>query len=189
MLYTYSITDQEFQEYTKNFYKKTLFKRYWVYLLIIGVIIFSNVYNRMAQTTTHIRHSVAQDSEPDLISPLINWLILIAILVGLWYFLVKAFTGKQLIKKQDRDIILGERTLTVDTEQVQSTTPTASTTYQWSAIKRWEQTTNLYLLYITSNAALILPKRVFKSEIEQEKFESLLKTKIQILSDTKYLDA
>ncbi len=185
MTFTYSITDKEYQEYIKNFYKKTFSKSYLKYLIIVVIIVMFNAYN---WTANHVPNEI-DNEEKSFLGPLLNWLFLIAIMVGLWYFIFRRLTGAKLIKSQDREVILGERTLTVDTDKVQATTSTAGTTYQWDAIKKWDQTANLYLLYITSNAAIMLPKRVFKSDLEQEKFETLLKTKIQNLTDGKYLDA
>ena len=93
------------------------------------------------------------------------------------------------IKDQDRETILGERTLTVSTENVKLKSAVGETTLLWNGIKKWEQTPNLYLLYITHNSAHLIPKRVFSTETERQEFETLLKTKVQNLSDEKYLDA
>ena len=80
-------------------------------------------------------------------------------------------------------------TMTFDADKLETKTLTSGTTYQWNAIKRWEQTTHLYLLYISSNAAIIVPKRAFTTALEEQAFETLLNTKIQNLTSEKYLDA
>ena len=93
------------------------------------------------------------------------------------------------IKEEDKNAVLGERTMIFEEDKIQYIGATAETVYQWNAIKKWEQTTNLYLLYLTNNAAIMIPKRVFKDIQEQIDFVDLLNRKIQNLGDAKILDA
>ena len=185
MSFTYSITDSEFKEYVQNFYKKTFStKFYWIFGLIALVLILLNVYNWSS-------NKPIEDSGngSNIIGSLLNWGFWIVIFIALWAFIMKRMGVMSSIKDQDRETILGERTLTFNAENVKIKSAVGETTLLWNGIKKWEQTPNLYLLYITHNSAHLIPKRVFATEIERQEFETLLKTKVQNLSDGKYLDA
>lgn len=181
MSITYSITETEFQEYVKSVYKKGVFnkKNIWIYAFITVAFIAFN-YNS------------CKDEEGNFnLAPLLSWLMFLVLFIVLWVLLMKLLrvTVLKNVKKEDHELLLGERTMTFDTDKVQTKGASAETTYQWDAIKRWEQTKSLYLLYISSNAAIIIPKRVFATATEVQDFETLLKTKIQNLTNEKYLDA
>ena len=185
MSFTYSITDSEFKEYVQNFYKKTFFKKfYWIFGLIVLVVILLTAYNRSSSEPNE-----GSGNSSNIIGSLLSWVLWIAIFIGLWAFILKRMGVMSSIKDQDRETILGERTLTFNAENVQIKSAVGETTLLWNGIKKWEQTPNLYLLYITHNSAHLIPKRVFSTEIERQEFETLLKTKVQNLSDAKYLDA
>ena len=148
------------------------------------VLIFLSSYPWGANET-----ETSDSSHSSTLAALLNWVFLIVIMVALWYFIMTRIGGLTKIKIQDREAILGERTLTFDTEKIQVKNVISETTLLWNGIKRWEQTPNLYLLFITHNVAHLIPKRVFSTETERQEFETLLKTKVQNLSDGKYLDA
>ena len=185
MSFTYSITDSEFKEYVQNFYKKTFStKFYWIFGFMVLVVILLTVYNWSSNESNE-----DSGNSSNIIGSLLSWVFWIVLMVGLWAFIVKRMGALSSIKDQDREAILGERTLTISTENVKIKSAVGETTLLWNGIKKWEQTPNLYLLYITHNSAHLIPKRVFSTEIERQEFETLLKTKVQNLSDAKYLDA
>ena len=182
---TYSITDSEFKEYVQNFYKKTFStKFYWIFGFMVLVVVLLTVYNWSSNESNE-----DSGNSSNIIGSLLSWVFWIVLLVGLWAFIVKRMGVMSGIKEQDRETVLGERTLTVSTENVKLKSAVGETTLLWNGVKKWEQTPNLYLLYITHNSAHLIPKRVFSTEIERQEFETLLKTKVQNLSDAKYLDA
>ena len=191
MSITYSITEAEFQEYVKSVYKKAFsWKKMWIYAFIAILLVSFNLYNWSSRTIlTADELSVDGETATHLPSSLWSWLLFIGIIAALWIFIFRRLRGTAMLKKEDRELVLGERTMIFDTDKVQTKTLTAETTYQWNALKKWEQTTNLYLLYISSNAAIIVPKRAFATALEEQAFETLLHTKIQNLTSEKYLDA
>ena len=192
MSITYSITEAEFKEYVKLAYKNAFtWKKSWIYIIIIVLVLIGfNAYNWSSNdsTTADVPPIDGQSTTP-LLGSLLSWLLWIVVLGVLWIFIFRRLGGSVMLKKEDRDLILGERTMTFDTDKVQVKALTAETTYQWNALKKWDQTTNLYLLYISSNAAIIVPKRAFATALEEQAFETLLNTKIQNLTSEKYLDA
>ena len=185
MSITYSITEAEFQEYIKNVYKKAFsWKKSWIYLVVILVVIGFNVYN-WSSNDTSTADELPKDGEVSthLFGSLWSWLFFIGILTALWIFIFRRLRGTAMLKKEDRNLILGERTMIFDTDKVQVKAATAETTYQWNALKKWDQTAHLYLLYISSNAAIIVPKRAFETALAAQEFEILLKTNIENLTN------
>lgn len=191
MSITYSITEAEFQEYIKSVYKKAFsWKKSWIYVFIAVLIVSFNLYN-WSPSNTSTADTLAADGETTthLFDSPWSWLLFIGIMAASWIFIIRRFRGTAMLKTEDRDLILGERTMVFETDKVQVKALTAETTYQWNALKKWEATAHLYLLYVSANAAIIVPKRVFATALEEQAFETLLRTKIQNLTNEKYLDA
>jgi uncharacterized membrane protein YhaH (DUF805 family) len=253
MTFRFNITDEEFAEYTQNFYKKQFKfgRKSWIYLLILIAIIGINVYNAyqrqanagtefsrtpiinwilliaifgvswflIMRSMTKINQKNAdsksktwlfvlipivfiglyvyvsggssadnQENTQSFLQQFISWLVFVSIFASLWYFIMRRLKVGQL-KPEDRETVLGERDMVFDDDRIESKNATASSSYRWEGIKKWEQTTNLYLLYITHNSAFILPKRVFENAAQQTEFEQLLKRKLPNLTSDKYLDA
>ena len=46
--------------------------------------------------------------------------------------------------------------------------------YKWSGITKRHSTQNLYILFSSDIAGVIIPKRVFKTELEKKSFEKML---------------
>jgi protein-S-isoprenylcysteine O-methyltransferase Ste14 len=157
---------------------------YWIYGLIAVVLIGINTYtwnNSKAETST--------DSSPYYVQSLLSWLVLFGLIGGSWFFLIRRITTISHIKPEDRETLLGEREMTFNENKIEYKNNTAESTYRWEAIKKWEQTTHLYLLFIMDNSAIILPKRVFENAAQQSEFEQLIRRKLPNLTSDKYLDA
>jgi hypothetical protein len=129
------------------------------------------------------------DSSPDSIQALLSWLVLFGLIGGCWFFIIRRMTTISQIKPEDRETLLGEREMTFNDNKIGFKASNAESTYRWEAIKKWEQTTHLYLLFITDNSAIILPKRVFDNAAQQAEFEQLIRRKLPNLTSDKYLDA
>jgi YcxB-like protein len=131
-----------------------------------------------------------EEGSPNYLAPLIQWVVLISIFAGLWYFIFKRIRVN--MKPQDYETIMGERTMIFEEDKIQHIGKNSETIYKWSAIKKWEQTQLNYLLYTASNIAIAIPKRVFENAMQQSDFESLINRKISTLNelgDSKILDA
>ena len=250
MTLTFRILDNEYDDFVKNHYKKTLspqsgnFKKYFIpfVLIVIGLNVYSflvltsneeSKYSRdviqwltlicvfvglwffiMRNLTTItskqkkrnwipyiigalvlliiyvLGDSSKEEGSPNYLVPLFQWGFLISIFAGLWYFISKLIRVK--MKPQDYETIMGERTMIFEEDKIQHIGKNSETIYKWSAIKKWEQTQLNYLLYTTSNAAVVIPKRAFENSIQQTDFELLINKKIpnmNELGDSKILDA
>ena len=157
---------------------------YWIYVLIAAILIGVNMYTLRAS-----KADINTDSSPDYIQSLLSWLVLLGLIGGSWFFIIRRITTISHIKPEDRETLLGEREMTFNDTRIEFKGRTAESIYHWEAIKKWEQTTQLYLLYITDNAAIILPKRVFENAGQQAEFEQLIRRKLPNLTSDKYLDA
>ncbi len=164
--------------------KTTFIGKYWIYMLIAVVLIGVNTY-----TWNSSKAEISTDSSPDYIQPLLSWLFLLGLVAGCWFFILRRLTTINHTKPEDRETLLGEREMTFNDNRIEFKGSTAESTYRWEAIKKWEQTTQLYLLFITDNSAIILPKRVFVNAEQQAEFEQLIRRKLPNLTSDKYLDA
>ena len=180
----FRIEEVEYDEFAKSFFVKKGSKLWKFIFPILAVLMLINVllsYFSRLKDGVEDTFSFLEDSYP--------WLAAIAILFVFRWYILKQISVKMGIKEEDKNAVLGERTMIFEEDKIQYIGATAETVYQWNAIKKWEQTTNLYLLYLTNNAAIMIPKRVFKDIQEQIDFVDLLNRKIQNLGDAKILDA
>ncbi len=74
-------------------------------------------------------------------------------------------------------------------DKIQMNTKFSETAYRWDAFLKWDETTSLYVLYITSKTALLIPKRVFENAQQEADFVQLIKRKITDLKNPTILDA
>jgi cytochrome bd-type quinol oxidase subunit 2 len=257
MTLRFNITQEEYSEFTKHFYKK-VFTGNWKWYGIIAVIILAiNVYT--SSTKEHFDGENGEGTSISYTSNLINWVLLLAVFAGAWWFIVRqqlsskpssifnwkffvlailvlfglstfyshsdsdntwasiiptlinwllmltifgglwAFIFNRIKKTtntaQDTEKMLGDREMFIEEAKVQLNTKTTETTYRWDSFIKWEQTPNLYLLFITSKSAILIPKRVFENPQQQLDFETLVKrkmpdsTKMPNLENPNVLDA
>ena len=63
----------------------------------------------------------------------------------------------------------------------------AETKYQWAGIVKKEENKDYYFLYLSSEQALLLPKRAFKSEEEKQQVEKLFAENISFNAEVGHL--
>ena len=79
-------------------------------------------------------------------------------------------------QSENSEMIIGETGITVKDEATNAS-------YKWSAfIKKYDRN-DVYYLYMSSNLALIIPKRVFRSKAEKESFEVMLAQHLPLHAD------
>lgn len=87
--------------------------------------------------------------------------------------------GKKVYEQSDKEpseMIIGETGITVKDK-------TADANYKWSAfIKKYEKN-DAYYLYMSTNMALIIPKRVFDSAAQKESFKKLIAEYLPLQAD------
>jgi FlaA1/EpsC-like NDP-sugar epimerase len=248
MTFRFDITDAEFSEYMKHYYKKNFTSRKWLYLLVSAVTMCAclftslkgdystkgflqllplimafvilggsfvlifwlvskliNYKNESSKWRIWLALSLVsaviallyfdyENTQPNeegvkksYAQPFLSWLFLATFMATVWSLVIRRLRNP--IKQQDKEAILGEREMSFGEEQIEIRNANSGTQYRWEAIKKWEQTTHLYLLYISENIAIIIPKRIFESLEQESEFEHLLRRKLPNLTSGRYLDA
>ncbi len=75
--------------------------------------------------------------------------------------------------------ILGEKEYEFSDDIISYKTNNAEGSLNWSTVLKLEESTNAFYLYMDTNMALIVPKRVFKDQAEEEAFKNIVKGKIK----------
>ena len=179
MTFCFDITDAEFSEYSKHFYKKRKTIKNWSYLILATALIAFNLYNRKTLNLNGETVFVTTTFELALISGLFG---------VVWLYFFHLFPRTKL-KAEDKETLLGTWEITFADAQIMAKETYCDSIYRWEAIKKWEQTQHLYLLFLEQNAAILLPKRVFDNPDQQREFEQMLRRKLPNLTSDKYLDA
>jgi hypothetical protein len=108
------------------------------------------------------------------------------VIVGSAFFIIRRFFSFKInMKDEDREVHLNERTSQFEPDFIFITDKNSESKYKWSAIRKWEQSAHLYLLFVASNSAIIVPKRIFNTTQEQADFVNLLQDKVKQFSNLK----
>ena len=113
--------------------------------------------------------------------------LLIIVLMGVGFYFYNNFRVKrhyynygktvyQQSQNQNSEMIIGETGITVKDDATDAS-------YKWSAFVRKYERSDVYYLYMSSNLALIIPKRVFDSASEKESFEKMLAQYLPLQAD------
>lgn len=174
IILNYTITEQEY----KDFYyfmgwlapnRKAFRIRYHVTALIAYLAVFALLF-LITQT---------------LIFSISTLLIIVLVGVGFHFYnnyRVKRHYynyGKKVYQQsqgENSEMIIGETGITVKDEATDAS-------YKWSAFIRKYERNDVYYLYMSSNLALIIPKRVFSSLAERESFEKMLAQYLPLQAD------
>ena len=156
----------------------------WLYV-VVGLVAFLGFLYYLDSTSA----VEGVEERSSYLQPILSWLLTFGLIAISWIFIMRRIMKSVKIKPQDHETVLGMRDMTFGDERIESKNATAESSYRWEGIKKWEQTTNLYLLYITDNSAFIVPKRVFQSTEQSAEFEQMLRRKLPHLTSDKYLDA
>jgi YcxB-like protein len=174
MTLRFSITHDEYSEFTKYFNKKAFTGNLKWYGIIILTLFFINLY--FSTTKKYLDIESSGGISTSYTSTVLNWLLLFVIFIALWWLIIKRVRKKTL--NVDAEILFAERQMVFEEEKVYLKTDFSETTYKWFAFNRFEQTSNIFILFITSNMAVIIPKRAFDNPQQKADFEILVKRKI-----------
>ena len=157
----------------------------WLYV-VVGIVAFLGFLYYLDSSAVVVE---GEEEQPSYLQPILSWLLMLGLIAISWIFIMRRLTKSAKIKPQDHETVLGMREMTFSDDRIESKGATVESNYRWEAIKKWEQTMNLYLLYITENSAFIVPKRIFQSTEQAAEFEQMLRRKLPNLTSDKYLDA
>lgn len=94
---------------------------------------------------------------------------------------IRSKSKKLLIKEENRHI-LDEGELFINDDKIISIDSRNMTDYKWESIVKYASTKEYFFLYINSIQALIVPKRIFISQVEIDGFDNFLTQKIPLAS-------
>lgn len=94
---------------------------------------------------------------------------------GLFLLFVKTLNRYRAKKEFESDpIALNEMTYTFSEEGVHQKVRRSDNYYEWSDFSSFQETPELFLLYVSKRKAILLPKRFFRSNEQQERFRSMV---------------
>jgi hypothetical protein len=180
MTFKFDIKDAEYTEFNNYVYRKRVMKKNWFYLAVAIFLIAINALK--------FRNYDASGNTIFILTPF-EFLFISALSGVVFLYTLQIIPRKFKVKSDDRESVLGEREMTLNDQQITTKSPDSEAFYRWSSLKKWEQTTHLYLLFVAENMAILVPKRIFENAEQQAEFEQLLKKIFPDLTNAKYLDA
>lgn len=74
--------------------------------------------------------------------------------------------------------ILGQKLMDFGEDKIIYKTQNSEGSSDWKTIKKLEEGSKAFYLYMDTNMAMLVPKRVFKDKLEEETFKTLVRQKI-----------
>jgi len=158
MKVTIDISRQDYAEFNKFHFFRTKLKK----TIIVGIlsVIFLQLLLNLEQfeLTATIISSVA--------------------FVLLYVFGIYRSLNKTRSIPENDGTILGQKTIEFAEDKIAYKTSNSEGSYNWSTIKKLEESSKAFYLYMDTNVAMLVPKRVFKNKLDEEKFKTLVGQKI-----------
>ena len=151
-------TVEDIQDLSKN----SLFSNRIVKIgaIVFGVVILFNIIGSFAVDVS--------------IGDVIQFLIPVIVLVGLWVFFFKFFQKKMILRSGNKEMMIGSREIDFEEDGISLKTPVTESTFKWEAITKLKQSDKNYFLYLGTAQAIIVPKRAFEDDFERNEFEQLI---------------
>jgi len=113
------------------------------------------------------------------------WATCLIILSVLWFIYYPKFrkwlVRQEITKAVDKGInssMLGLYTLEFDDEGISQTSKLGSNRITWDGVKGYTESETQILIYVSENAACVVPKRLFASEDEKQEFLNYLNERL-----------
>ncbi|QST00982.1 YcxB family protein [Pontibacillus sp. ALD_SL1] len=95
---------------------------------------------------------------------------------GLFLLSVKVFNRNRAKKEFESDAVAHkEMTYTFNEEGVHQKGRRSDNYYEWSDFSSFQETPELFLLYVSKRKAILLPKRFFENQEQQEQFKTIVR--------------
>ena len=180
--FKYSLTEDEFADFSAytNWLSPQMKKHRIVYILksvsyfyisFIAFIAIEFYFNPLQKHNYTIFKSVG----------VIGGLLFVLYLVFQTPFSIKAKAKKMLLKEENKHFLF-EADLFLNDNGIASSDILSTNNYKWSSIVKFCITQRCFYLYTNSIQALIIPKRLFKSQIDIDQFEKFLSEKVPLSS-------
>lgn len=158
MKLTIDISRQDYADFNKFHFLKTKLKR----TLITGaltVIILQLFLNR---------------EQFDLTATIISSVACILVYV----FAINRSLNKTKSIPDNDGTILGQKEMEFAEDKIIYKTANSEGSSDWTTIKKLEESSKAFYLYMDTNMAMLVPKRVFKDKSDEEIFKTLIRQKI-----------
>lgn len=86
------------------------------------------------------------------------------------------------IRKDENAHLINESEIEISDRGIYKTNPETKVNLNWNSIIKYAVSENLFYLYVNSQEALVIPKRLFESQIKIEEFDKFLTEKIPLSS-------
>ncbi len=159
MKYTFDITRQDYADFNTYHFLKAHLKR-TIFVGALAVVLIQYLFNR---------------DNFDIVVASISTLFSVCLFVLIYYIMLSRTSR---IPKDDGSI-LGSRYLEFGDNEITCNTSDSSSTIAWTKVKELGQGKKALYLYIDTNMAYIVPRRVFSSEQEMNAFIALVNSKIK----------
>ncbi len=182
MVFSYQFTEDDYLEFwyhsswqgswNKKKRKKYYFRVIFFTALAIGFFLYS------------LRNSFRSDIP-------LTFFILGALYVCFLFLMVKnnfRDAVKKIYAHPDNANFFCRTELSFDETGITAKNEFAETRYTWPAIVRKSSTSGHYFLYLSQMSALIIPKRIFKSEADKEAFEKMLSQHLPLQTNLASID-
>lgn len=156
--------------------KKLIFKRYWPLMIVISLLFFIEILDGFLTDT-------------------FDNTFIIGICVFAFILLSSAFSLKPRIKKlafkfaasAENASVFRMTDYTFSETGVIAKDDVKEVQFQWAAFIKKVETDHYFYLFLHSTNALIIPKRIFRSQLEKDRFTLLLSTHISFDAELGHL--
>ncbi|MFI5218853.1 MAG: YcxB family protein [Bacteroidia bacterium] len=152
------ITRQDYSDFNKFHFRQTKMKR----TIIIGML------------TVIIVQLFLNREQFDLIATIISTIVCIVVYV----FMINRSLNKTKNIPDNNGTILGEKEIDFTDDKIIYKTRDSQGSSNWNTIKNLKESPKAFYLYMDTNMAMLIPKRVFKDTNETEEFRKLVNRKI-----------
>jgi hypothetical protein len=182
----YQITLEEFTEAMRHLQKdaqKQLFSRGskrsifgWVLFIGLAIVFFILLKRRNASSAPPPPSTPSEDNPVlKMLLPALPWLLIFGFI---WFFVYRQVRGGYKRLFDSTPALHRVRKLQVREDGLSMIEATAESRVTWDHYLQFTETPNLFLLYVATNAAEFIPKRVFPTEMAMNGFRTLLERNI-----------
>jgi hypothetical protein len=98
-----------------------------------------------------------------------------------YYFIINRSLNKTKHIPDHDGAILGQKELEFLEDKIAYKTPNSEGSSAWTSIKKLEESSKAFYLYMDTNMAMLVPKRVFVHKSDEDAFKEFVQSKIKTL--------
>lgn len=158
MKLTIDISRQDYVDFNKFHFIKTKLKR----TVITGVL------------TVFILQVFFNHEQFDLTATIVSSIFCVLVYV----FVINMSLNKTKSIPDNDGTILGQKEFEFSEDKIIYKTENSEGSSAWTTIKKLEESSKAFYLYVDTNMAILVPKRVFKDKSDEDAFKTLVNQKI-----------